>query len=298
MELTQLRYFLKVAQLQHITRAAEELHIAQPALTQTIHRLENELEVPLFATKGRNIILTEYGRYFYEKLEPLLTDIYDLPEQLHALSHIENNTIHLNVLAASNLVTDAIIEYQKIDDSLHIQLTQNEENDLNDICVTTKLFYQHSVEEKDSVFVCTENIYLAVPNISRFQDLKSIRLEDVKNEDFISLSGAKQMRAICDKYCRNAGVKPNIIFESDSPAAVKNMISANMGIGFWPAFSWERLNTNRVLLLPITDPKCSRDILITFKKNKTDNTKAEAFFTFLKGYFEHAAKESEEEMNL
>ena len=48
MELTQLKYFLKVAELQHITRASEELHIAQPALTQTIHRLEKELEVPLF----------------------------------------------------------------------------------------------------------------------------------------------------------------------------------------------------------------------------------------------------------
>jgi DNA-binding transcriptional LysR family regulator len=56
MELTQLRYFLKVAELQHITRAAEELYIAQPALTQTIHRLENELEVPLFSAKGRNIV--------------------------------------------------------------------------------------------------------------------------------------------------------------------------------------------------------------------------------------------------
>ena len=58
MELTQLRYFLKVAELQHITRASEELHIAQPALTQTIHKLEKELEVPLFGIKGRNIVLT------------------------------------------------------------------------------------------------------------------------------------------------------------------------------------------------------------------------------------------------
>ena len=68
MELTQLRYFLKVAELQHITKAAEELHVAQPALTMTIHRLERELEVPLFGSKGRNIVLTEYGKYFYEKL--------------------------------------------------------------------------------------------------------------------------------------------------------------------------------------------------------------------------------------
>ena len=108
MELTQLRYFLKVAELQHITHASEELHIAQPALTQTIHRLEKELEVPLFGIKGRNIVLTEYGRYFYEKLKPLLTGILDLPEQLQTMAKIENSTIHLNVLAALRLTKSTI----------------------------------------------------------------------------------------------------------------------------------------------------------------------------------------------
>ena len=48
MELMQLRYFLEVASTQHITRSAERLHIAQPALTQAIHRLEEDIGVKLF----------------------------------------------------------------------------------------------------------------------------------------------------------------------------------------------------------------------------------------------------------
>ena len=54
MELTQLTYFLTVAQMQHMTRAAEALHIAQPALTKSVQRLESELGVPLIARKGRS----------------------------------------------------------------------------------------------------------------------------------------------------------------------------------------------------------------------------------------------------
>ena len=68
MEILQLKYFYALAQTQHVTRTAQQLHIAQPALTQTIHRLENELEVKLFKSSGRNIILTEYGTYLMNKI--------------------------------------------------------------------------------------------------------------------------------------------------------------------------------------------------------------------------------------
>lgn len=55
MELLQLQYFRKVAELEHMTRAAEELRIAQPALSKTISRLEEDLGVPLFDRNGRQI---------------------------------------------------------------------------------------------------------------------------------------------------------------------------------------------------------------------------------------------------
>ena len=88
MELTQLKYFLEVAKRQHVTQSAEALHIAQPALTQSIRRLEEELEIPLFVSKGRNIILSSYGRYFYEKLQPLIEKINELPDQIKSMAKL------------------------------------------------------------------------------------------------------------------------------------------------------------------------------------------------------------------
>lgn len=295
MELTQLRYFLEVAKTQHVTKSAETLHVAQPALTQAIHRLENELEVPLFSSKGRNIVLTPYGKYFYEKLEPLLKSLSELPENLREMAKTENATIHLNVLAASSLVTEAIIEYQKIDDALHIQIHQNEKNDMDDIRVTTEISARthENKTSDDSNFICTEKIFLAVPNIQEFQEKKEITFEGIKSIGqkwgFVSLLGSKHLRSICDKYCADAGIKPNIIFESDNPASVKNMIAANIGIGFWPEFSWGALDTSRVRLLKITKPDCKRDIIITCKKNKAENSHVENFYKFLTGYFKMAS---------
>lgn len=62
--LSQLRYFCKLAELQHYTRAAEELYITQPTLSNSIKQLESELGVPLFEHEGRNIRLTKWGREF------------------------------------------------------------------------------------------------------------------------------------------------------------------------------------------------------------------------------------------
>ena len=61
MEITHLRYFKKTAELEHITKAAQELHVAQPSLSRTISMLEDELKVKLFNRKGKSIELNEYG---------------------------------------------------------------------------------------------------------------------------------------------------------------------------------------------------------------------------------------------
>lgn len=113
MELLQLQYFYEVAKRQHMTKAAERLHISQPSLTQSIHRLERELNVPLFRSSGRNIVLTEYGTYLKNRLEPILQALAQLPEELEEMAQISQNHICVNVLAASELVTRALIAYKK-----------------------------------------------------------------------------------------------------------------------------------------------------------------------------------------
>ena len=92
------------------------------------------------------------------------------------------------------------------------------------------------------------------------------------------------MRWICDKFCQNVGFKPKIIFESDNLTSVKNMIGANIGIGFWPEHTWGKLEGNSVLLLEISNPVCQRDILFTCNHNKSDNSNVEEFFEFLREY--------------
>ena len=69
-----------------------------------------------------------------------------------------------------------------------------------------------------------------------------------KGEGFISLSGSKPFHSICDTFCRTVGFVPNVIFESDSPSTVRDLIGSGMGIGFWPAYTWGDISTPIMLL--------------------------------------------------
>ncbi len=284
MEITQMRYFLEVAETQHMTESAKKLHIAQPALSQAIHRFEQNVGVPLFEPKGRNIVLTEYGRFLQQELIPIMEKLDQLPEVLQTMAKLHGDTIHLNVLAASGMVTEAIIAYRNMHPDLNFQLLQNTQNEIFDIELTTRMFYQKNPRKAQTEYVCEEKIFLAVPSNGKYRDKTSITLKEVENEGFISLLGSRQFRYICDKFCYHAQIQPHIIFESDNPSAVKNMIAANLGVGFWPEFTWGEMESEHVKLLEITDPICSRDIVITCNRNKANNQNVEQFFEFLKDY--------------
>lgn len=286
MELTQIKYFLEVAKNEHVTQSAKNLCIVQPALTQAIHRLEDELGIALFKNQGRSIKLTDNGKFFYEKLKPLYDEITALPKLLNEFANKTKNNISLNVLAASTLITSAVIDYKRIHKDVNVDIVQNEETDIFDICVRTYANYKSELDNtnSDETFVHSEKIFLAVPNTPQYKSTKAISLFDLKDEKFIRLYGSKQYRKICNELCDRIGFHANATFESDNTAAVKEAVAAGIGVCFWPELSWGKMDLKRIRLLEITDTEFKRDIVISYRKNKQDNSTTEQFFRYLTEY--------------
>lgn len=291
MELIQLEYFYAVAQNLHVSRTAAKLHIAQPSLTASIKRLEQELGVPLLVRSGRGIALTEYGIWLRDALTPILEGIHRLPEGIAEMHEDRRHTIRLNVLAASVLVTKALISYQQSHEGLQFRLIQNEKSEGADITVFTRSFFE-SPEDSGRFKIFTERIFLAVPLSSPYANRSSVTLREVAEEDFISLSSSHSIRGICDRYCLHAGFAPKIIFESDSPDAVKNLIAAGLGVGFWPEYTWGEADTSSVHLLPISEPECRRDIVLELHRGAARHEEALDFFAFLYAYFRGLQEEA------
>ncbi len=98
MELHQLKYFIKVAEILHFTKASEELYISQPALSQQMKQLEDELKVPLFYRKGRNIQLTQAGEIFLDYARQALNVVKEGKKAMSDLKNEVSGTIKIGIM--------------------------------------------------------------------------------------------------------------------------------------------------------------------------------------------------------
>ncbi len=281
MEFIRLKYFYEVAKCEHVTKAAENLHIAQPALTKSIKILEDELGVSLFYKSGRRIKLTKYGEFLKGKVEPLLREVELLPQTVEKMTDMEKNTVTLNVLAASTIITDIIIKFKKKYPDVIFRMTRKEDDTDAEINVLTNAtdFSEGFGEKKKAVI--EERIFVAVPKTSPFADRDEVDLSEFKHSQFILLSGKRRFRLLCDYYCEIAGFSPQVVFESDSLIAVKNLIRAGEGVAFWPHFSWGKAGSN-IKFLKIKNPDCHREIVLLLGSgHRNVSPVSEKFFEFL-----------------
>ena len=267
------------AQYEHITKAANSLKIAQPALSQSIKRLEAELNVKLFERKRGGIVLTKAGRALVDEVKPILNTLDNLPVKLAEIDKKQKQTIHLNVLAASILVTNCIISYKAKHPEINFEFVQSPTAVDYDLCITASLPKGGVASDQITL---EEKFFLAVPASSKYAAYSEIELSEVSNEGFIMMADTRPIRNICDQFCLAAGFAPNIVFESMNFESVRSLISAGLGVGFWPEYSWESAEPSKnVVLLPIKGQECKRDIIIAYGEQAKKNKIVKDFYKFL-----------------
>ena len=283
MELLQLRYFLAVAESEHMTNTAKQLHIAQPALTQSIHRLEQELGVSLFERAGRGIHLSPAGAYVRDRVKPAMETLENVVRDVQLFQQGEQGVVRVGVHAASGVAIDGIAAYSELNPHVSFEITQDERERHRDVIVTTITPRGSStVENAVEKTPFSERIGIAVPASSALGDTAS--LADFANERFIALAGSRRFREVCDTFCARRAFTPHIAFESDNPLVVKKMIGLGLGVGFWPDHSWGDLDPKSCRLVHLQEPEFTRDVIVAKTSRCTPDSEAQRFYEFLLDY--------------
>lgn len=283
MELLQLRYFLAVAESEHMTNTAKQLHIAQPALTQSIHRLEQELGVSLFERAGRGIRLSPAGAYVRDRVKPAMETLENVARDVQLFQQGEQGVVRVGVHAASGVAIDGIAAYSELNPHVSFDVTQDERERHRDVIVTTITPRGSStVENAVEKTPFSERIGIAVPASSALGNTAS--LADFANERFIALAGSRRFREVCDTFCARRAFTPHIAFESDNPLVVKKMIGLGLGVGFWPDHSWGDLDPKSCRLVHLQETEFTRDVIVAKTSRCTPDSEAQRFYEFLLDY--------------
>lgn len=214
MELTQLRYFQTAAYYQHISRAAEELNISQPALSTMISRLEKELGVPLFDHNGRSIILNQNGQRFLQRVNHILMEVENSKRELQDIADEGDNSISLAVSSSQFLQGMHAFMYQHPNYKWNQRVAENKEIAalLNrgqiDLAVTSPGIYGEVFE---STLLLRDIFKLAVHKDNPLAQRKSVRLEELTDQRFIMLLKGLPFRAQTDRIFADLGITPHYI---------------------------------------------------------------------------------------
>ncbi len=242
MNLYQLRYFVKLAHVQHYTKTAEQLCITQPSLSHAISQLESELGVPLFEKSGRNTTLTRFGEEFLDCAQ-------------HTLDTLDAGVASLQRTAKGDgLIRLGLLRTLGIDYIPRISarfLAENPDREIQfsyHTGITSELLDGLTTHTYDLVFcsqppaeynftsipVEKQDLVLIVPRYHPLSHKHSIELSESLPYPHIFFSENSGMRNVVDRLFDKIGDKPQIAYETEEDEVIAGLVAQGFGIAVVP----------------------------------------------------------------
>lgn len=287
MELLQLFYFQVTAQEEHITKAANILHVTQPALSKTIKRLEDELGVPLFNRIGKSITLNANGKMFLRYVDSAMNALSDGKNALTTLNSASYPDITLNLEAGADSLVKLITSFSNEYPQIHLFIRKANTKLTYHIEKYDLAIFMISGEEplpEASLVLFEEDMVVVVPDGHPFCQRLYVDLEDLKDEKFVFFQKSSIFRQTIAKYCQSVGYSPNVVSECHDWHMLCDFVRARIGISIIPKLSWQ-ISLHSLHTIPIRKPQLSRKLLITWFRDDHLNVSSKLFIEYATRYY-------------
>lgn len=277
MELRQLRYFVAVAEELHFRRAAERLHIAQPAVSKQVLNLEKELGVQLLYRDKQRVRLTDAGRAFLEEAKKALEHAERAIDVANsaAKGKIGYLTVGFVSPATLSVLPRTVKVFQEHYPGVELELcrmtTAEQIEALHDGRIQAGLAREPAFYEDDALdskTVLREPLVLALPEAHPFSAEQQVSLSKLANEPFMMFSRPGEP-GLYEKYrqaFRSAGFTPKKVVK-DTPhiQAILGFVAEGFGLMLMPA-SLQKLGRSGVVFRKLQDPTPEVDLAVIWRK--------------------------------
>ncbi|WP_445477445.1 LysR family transcriptional regulator [Lysinibacillus irui] len=285
MELLQLKYFQTVANTEHISKAAQQLNIAQPSLSLTIKRLEDELGTKLFHRKGRNIELSAAGQIMLKHVNKVFIELENAKMDIQSLDEINARTVKI-AISNTRFLVGLISQY--INDFPHAKIQQGIETrdeirtNLKRGDIDLGIAGPPIIDEEiETCVLVAEDVVLVLPSNHPFAGQSEVSLAKFANESFISLANNAEYSRFTTSLCERAGFMPIKNYEVDS-TLLAEIIQLEQGVALLPISVCRKFNLHYV---KIANMHPTYTVGLSWVKNSISSAAVQQLRDFIITYF-------------
>lgn len=292
MDLDKLNYFIVINEEKNFTKAAKKLFITQPALSQYISTIENELNTKLFDRSSKPIKLTTAGEIFIKNAKELLNIKGNMIREINnkGKNYIGTLKIGISPFRSPYMLPKVLSKIAKDYPRIKLLIFEKQSKELEQMLETNELdlailslplnnnnfSFTEVYNEETFIITSRDNLYL---NLS---ENGSISLENLKNEMFVLPNKKIKLREKIDFLFYNNNMVPNIFLEAETQESILSFIESGLGIGFASKMSLDYKNwKNDLLHFSIKEEKILRKFVVAFKSNRILNEIEQKFIDLL-----------------
>lgn len=286
--LRQLKVFESVARHLSYSRAADELHLTQPAVSMQIKQLEDNIGLPLLEQLGKRIYLTEAGRELYQYSRSIAQQLSDMEVALDELKGMERGKLNISVVTTANYFAPHLLakfcqRYRGVTVSLNVSNREAVLKQLADNLIDLAIMGQPPENlDIDSESFMENPLVVVAPSDHPLCKERFIPVKRLAREIFLVREPGSGTRSAMERFFAAHKIAINKGMETDTTEAIKQAVQAGMGLGIMSLHTVElELETNRLKILNVQGFPIVRYWYVVNRKNKRLSSVANAFREFL-----------------
>ena len=284
----QLQVFESVARHLSFTRAAEELHLTQPAVSMQVKQLESMIELPLFEQMGKKVHLTEAGHAMVRHSRTMMSHLSEIERDINSLKGVEGGQLKICIASTVNYFATRLLsrfceKYKKVHISLEVinreELIRRLEANEPDLVLMGQPPDELDVEA--TAFMDNPLILIANPQHALASESK-IKIDRMSEETFVMREPGSGTRSAMMRLFEEHGVKPKEGIQLSSNETIKQSVEAGLGLAVVSAHTVDlELKAGRLVSLDVEHFPLLRQWYICYRRGKRLSTTAQVFLEFV-----------------
>lgn len=282
MELNQLRYFVRAAELGNFTRAAEDLMISQSALSRSIQKLEDELGQPVFERKTRSVSLTDAGKLLQSRAAQVLLILEDAKAEI--TDDGESGRVRIGAIPtiAPYYLPKLLRQFSQDFPKASITVQENTTDRLLKSCAQGEIdlaiiAFPIAAKYLEVEELFEEELLLVLPPDHPLAKKGKIRFSDVEPCPFVLLDEAHCLSDNIVSFCRQRSFHPIAVERTSQLVMVQELVSLSHGVSMIPAMARETDQSDRRVYRSLSGKKPTRKIGMVWNPYRFQSRLVKAF---------------------